>query len=120
VQIGNRNQIARQVPAEQLADVRATAKAVITGAALWSPGHTHAIAHLDASDFRSNGLDDSDAAVSLHDGHVVEVGACQAHRRYVCCTGWWCRLQSQYRANVRVAQIAGFGANDNLAACDWT
>ncbi len=60
----------RALASEKLAHVRASAQALIAGAALRGAGDANAIAHLHAAHFRTDGFDNSDAAVALNQRHA--------------------------------------------------
>ena len=62
---------------QELAHVGAAAQALIAAAALRRARHADAIADLDASDLRTDGFDDADAAMTLNDG----AWCCRQRRR---------------------------------------
>ena len=83
-QVGDRDEVRRQIASEQLADVGAAAQAVVARAALRRAGHAHAVAHLHAPHFRADGFHDADAAMALNQRHAVGARqrAADARRRW--------------------------------------
>ena len=64
--VRNRDEIVRALTTQELAHVGTAAKALIAGAALRRAGHAHTIAHLHATHFGTDCLDDAHAAVALN------------------------------------------------------
>ena len=118
-EISDRHEIASEVTAEQLAHVRASAQAVIARAALRGPRHADSIADLDSSHLRTDRFNDAHTAMTLDERHIVRVGSGQAGVRgsgRTCCGR--SRLNAQNGADVRVAQVAGLGTDDDLPTSD--
>jgi hypothetical protein len=123
--VGDGDEIGGTLTAEELAHVGAAAQALIAVAALRCPRYAHAIAHLHATDFGANGLDDPDAAVALNNRHVVQSrcgGAGSRRGRRPSGGGIRCRLRRRARlqaengTDVGVTQVGGFSANEDLTA----
>ena len=120
-QLGNRDNIARQVPTEQLTHICTAPQAVVARAALGCARDAHTIPNLDAPHLGSDGLHDTNAAVSLHEGHVIRVRTGEADGSGIALTRCRrCGLQSKYGSDVRVAQVAGLSADDDLSTRDRT
>jgi hypothetical protein len=110
-----------------LAHVRTAAQTLITAAALRRPRHADAIADLHAPHLRPDRFDDSHATVAL-DGaarhRTTATGRYSAGRRTsggtAATSGRRRCLQRQDERHVRVAQVRGFGANNDLPAGNGT
>ena len=71
--LGNRDKITRQVPAKQLTHICTAPKAVVARAALGRARDAHTIPNLDPPHLGSDRLHHANAAMSLHEGHVIHV-----------------------------------------------
>ena len=103
--VGHRHEIVGTLTAEELAHVRASAQALIAGAALRCAGDADAIAHLHAAHLWPDGFDDANAAVALNERHRAQASA-------------EVRSETEHRAGIRITEIGGLGADDDLASAN--